>query len=156
MHADERKELFAIYRDGYQAVIEALDGVGTDDIDLAVPGEWSARQIAHHLADSESISYVRLRKMIAEEHTVIYAYDENVWADQHWYQGPIDQSLAVLKAVRESSLALIESLTEEQWLRCGWHNEAGLYTMDFWLHAYAHHPHDHADQIRRARRGYMP
>ena len=154
MHADERNELFSIYHNGYQAVIDALEGVSAADIDTSIPGEWSARQIAHHLADSESMSYVRLRKLLAEENTIIYAYDENVWASQVWYQGPIDQSLIVLKAVRESSLTLIESMTEEQWQRSGWHNEAGHYTMEYWLRAYAHHPHEHADQIRRARGGY--
>jgi DinB superfamily len=156
MHTDERSALFALYRSGYDAVIAALEGVSAADIDLSAPGEWSTRQIAHHLADSESISYVRLRKLIAEEHTIIYAYDENEWASKHWYQGPIDQSLAVFKAVRESSYTLIESLSEAQWQRSGWHNEAGHYTMDYWLRAYAEHPHDHADQIRRARRGYKP
>jgi len=33
-------------------------------------GKWSAREIVHHLADSEMTSAIRLRRLIAEERPV--------------------------------------------------------------------------------------
>ena len=61
------------------------------------------------------------------------------------------ESLAVLRAVREASLALLESLTPAEWERRGRHSESGAYTVDDWLRIYAGHSHDHANQIRGAR-----
>ncbi|MDQ2966124.1 MAG: DinB family protein, partial [Chloroflexota bacterium] len=69
------------------------------------------------------------------------------------YDRPIEASLAVLRAVRASSLELLESLTPAEWSRSGRHSESGAYSVDDWLRIYANHSADHAEQIRRARRG---
>ena len=45
------------------------------------------------------------------------------------------------------------SLTADEWERRGTHGESGAYSVDDWLGIYSEHSHDHADQIRRARRG---
>ena len=44
-------------------------------------------------------------------------------------------------------------VTPEEWDRVGTHSESGPYSVDRWLEIYADHCHEHADQIRRARRG---
>ena len=59
----------------------------------------------------------------------------------------------MLRAVREASRGLLEALTPDEWERTGTHGESGPYSVDRWLDIYASHSHDHADQIRRARRG---
>jgi DinB superfamily len=161
LDAASRQILIARYVAGYDAVVTALEGITAEELDGRGEGEfaheWSARQIVHHLADSETISYVRLRKLLAENDTMIQGYDENVWATQLWYGGPLEPSLVVLKAVRESSAALLLALTDEHFKRVGSHSESGPgYTMDYWLRAYAEHPHEHAEQIGRAKRGYRP
>ena len=55
--------------------------------------------------------------------------------------------------MRAASLQLLESLTDAEWQRTGTHSDSGAYSVDDWLRTYAGHSHDHADQIRRARRG---
>jgi hypothetical protein len=107
----------------------------------------------HHLADSEAMAYIRLRRLIAEDGPVIAGYDEPVWAQRLHYDRPIATSLAVLKAVRSASLELLESLGEAEFAREGTHSESGQYTVEGWLRIYARHAADHADQIRRARSG---
>jgi hypothetical protein len=59
----------------------------------------------------------------------------------------------VVEAVRASSLELLTALTDAEWERAGAHSESGRYSIDDWLRLYAAHPHDHADQVRRALRG---
>jgi hypothetical protein len=142
------------FRSGYQDVEDALRGAGDVDLDRNPGGdEWTARQIAHHLADSESMAYIRLRRLIAEDSPVIQAYDEPEWARRLHYDRPIETSLAVLKAVREASLQLLERLTPDEWARSGTHSESGSYSVEDWLRIYSEHSHEHADQIRRARAG---
>jgi hypothetical protein len=43
-------------------------------------------------------------------------------------------------------------MTEEEWAREGTHSESGRYTVLQWLEIYADHAHNHAMQIRAARR----
>jgi hypothetical protein len=59
----------------------------------------------------------------------------------------------VTVAVRASSLELLEALTPAEWERTGTHSDSGAYSVKRWLRIYAGHTHEHADQIRKARRG---
>jgi hypothetical protein len=150
----ERAELLERYGTGAPAVDDALAGVTEAELDRRPPsGEWTAREITHHLADSEATAYIRLRRLIAEDDPVIAGYDEPEWARRLHYDRPIEPSLAVLRAVRSASLGLLQRLTPDEWQRTGTHSEAGPYSVDDWLSIYANHSHEHADQIRRARRG---
>jgi hypothetical protein len=148
----DRTALLDRYRTGMQAVSDALADITDTDLDRpASDGGWTAREVAHHLPDSETNGYIRLRRLIAEDDPVIVGYDQDEYARRLHYGRPIASSLAVLAAVRQSSLDLLESLTPDEWLRAGRHSDSGSYSVDDWLDIYARHPHDHAGQIRRAR-----
>lgn len=136
------------------ALEAALDGVTDDELDRRPPSdEWTTREIVHHLADSESTAYIRLRRLIAEDDPQIAGYDEPEWARRLHYDRPIAASIAVVRAVRAASLELLDTLTPAEWARTGTHSESGAYSVDRWLAIYAEHTHEHADQIARARRG---
>jgi DinB superfamily len=150
----DRHALLDRYRTGFDAVVDALSGISPDELDRRPPGsDWTAREICHHLADSEATAYVRLRRLVAEDNPTIIGYDEEAFARRLHYDRPIEPSLDVLRAVRTASLQLLESLTPAEWRRTGTHTESGPYSVEHWLESYANHPRDHADQIRRARRG---
>ena len=157
MDQGERIELIERYRTGASEVEDAVAGITEDELDRRpLDGDadaWTARQVAHHLADSEAMAYIRLRRLIAEDDPVIVGYDEPEWARRLHYERPVAASLAVLHAVRAASVQLLESLTEEEWSRAGTHTESGRYGVDDWLRIYAGHSHDHADQVRAARGG---
>jgi hypothetical protein len=154
MDAVERETLLERYASGADAVDDALEGAGDDDLGRRPPsGAWTAREIVHHLADSESMAYIRLRRLIAEEDPLIHGYDEPEWARRLHYDRPIEPSLAVLRAVRAASHQLLTTLTADEWARTGTHSESGAYSVDGWLGIYDQHSHDHADQILRDRRG---
>jgi hypothetical protein len=142
------------YASGVADLEDALAGITEADLDRPQPsGEWTARQVVHHLADSESMAYIRLRRLIAEDEPIIHGYDEPEWARRLHYERAIEASVAVVRAVRSASLQLLETLTPAEWARTGTHSESGPYSVGRWLETYADHTHDHADQIRRARRG---
>ncbi len=150
----DRLQLLDRFRTGFDDVVDALSGATDEELDRRPPGsDWSAREIAHHLADSEATAYIRLRRLIAEDAPAIEGYDEEAFARRLHYDRAIEPSLDVLRAVRAASLQLLESLTPDEWQRAGTHSDSGAYSVEDWLRIYANHSHDHADQIRRARRG---
>ena len=152
MDAAERNRLIDRYRAGIDEVHRALDGASSDDLDRRpAPTEWTAREVAHHLADSETMSTIRLRRLLAEDEPLIQSYDENQYATRLHYDRPIDESLAVFAAVRRANAELLTTLTELEWQRTGTHSDDGPYSVEMWLQIYAAHGHDHAGQIRRAR-----
>jgi hypothetical protein len=153
MDTTERHELIGRYAAGGAAVDEALAGVTDQELDRTPAGGWSARMVVHHLADSETNSYVRLRKLLAEDDAKIEGYDEAEFARVLHYDRPVQHSLAVFLAVRVSSTELLGRLSAHDWSRAGTHSESGRYSVEDWLRIYADHAFDHADQIRRARTG---
>jgi len=155
MTQTERAVLLERYRAGAAEVDEALAGITAEELDRRPPEPdgWTARQVAHHLADSEAMAYTRLRRLLADDDPVIAGYDEPVWANRLHYDRPIEASVAVMRAVREASVQLLEAIDEQEWSRMGTHTESGPYSVEGWLRIYASHPHEHAEQIRAARGG---
>lgn len=152
MDAQTRRALIERYKDGYRAVTEALQGISERELDARpAPGKWSAREIVHHLADSEMTSAIRFRRLIAEDRPLIQGYDQDEFARRLYYDRPIHASLEALRSARETTAQILERITEAQWGREGTHSESGRYTVERWLEIYAQHAHNHADQIRRAR-----
>ena len=150
----DRRELLERYRTGTADLDDALRDITDAELDRPqAQGEWTARQVVHHLADGEAMSYTRLRRLVADDQPVIQGYDEPVFARRLHYDRPIGSALAVVSAVREASVDLMAAMTPDDWAKVGTHSEIGAYSVDLWLSIYAEHVHDHADQIRRARRG---
>jgi len=151
MNAAERASLVKRYNEGHRAVMDALRGVTDEELDRSASGEWTPRQIAHHLADSEMTSAIRLRRLITEESPVIHGYDEVEFAMKLTSDRPIAPSLEAMRYARESTAQILDRLSEADWQRTGTHSESGPYSVETWLTIYAAHGHDHAAQIKRSR-----
>ncbi|HEY4912482.1 MAG TPA: DinB family protein [Candidatus Dormibacteraeota bacterium] len=151
MNVDERALLIERYRDGHRVVADALKGITDDELDRSASGEWTPRQTAHHLADSEMMSAIRIRRLLTEDEPIIHGYDEATFARKLTSDRPIEPSVEAMRWARETSAQLLERMTEEDWDRVGTHTESGSYSVQDWLTIYAAHAHDHAAQIERAR-----
>ena len=152
MTPDERRQLIAQYQDGYRVVAEALVRITPEELDARpAAGKWTAREIVHHLADSEMTAAVRFRLLLAEDRPEIKGYDQDRFADRLYYARPHEASLELFRASRAATAELMGCLTEADWLREGTHTEVGRFGLDTWLRIYAPHAHRHADQIRVAR-----
>ena len=153
MDRQTRQKLVDAYKDGYRVVAEALAGAPEEELDTApAAGKWTARQIVHHLGDSEMTSAIRLRLLIASPSPRIVGYDQEEFAKKLYYEDrPIEASLDAFNAARRSTAEILDRLSEAEWLREGTHTEHGAYSVQKWLEIYATHAHVHADQILAAR-----
>jgi hypothetical protein len=153
MDAERRAQLIAQYREGPGVVEDLVSGLTIDDLDRApADGGWTAREVIHHLADSEMRSAVRVRQLLAEDDPTIQGYDEEAYAERlHYAERPAAPSLAAFRASRETTADLLDRLGDDDWSRSGNHTESGPgYSVERWLEIYASHAHDHAEQIRQA------
>ncbi|PWT79722.1 MAG: hypothetical protein C5B44_06435 [Acidobacteria bacterium] len=153
MTPEEREGLINQYANGYAEVVNALDGFPKDQLSShPLPNKWSAKEIVHHLADSESTSAIRLRLLLVEEHPIIHGYDQDLFASRLRYnERDLAPSMDAFRAARETTMQIIKLMTESDWQREGEHSESGRYTAEDWLRIYAAHAHNHAAQIRRLR-----
>ena len=153
MDRDARRKLIDRYKEGYRVVSEALAGAPDAELDTApAPGKWTAREIVHHLADSEMTAAVRLRLLLATPSPQIVGYDQDEFAKRlHYQKRPIEASLDAFNAARRTTAELLDRMTEADWQREGTHTEVGRYSPERWLEIYAAHAHAHADQILAAR-----
>jgi hypothetical protein len=150
-------ERIAAYQSASQYFLNLAVGTPQNLLDIHHENGWSARQVIHHVADSEAQSYARLRRLVAEpEGSVIQGYDESAWAQCEalgYTSTPVENSIAVYAAVRASSLDVLKRLTESDLQKSGVHTEAGKYSIDTWIDKYTEHPRVHGDQLVRATKG---
>ena len=153
MKAEERQQLIEKYSAGYQEVMNALDGFPAESLAAhPIPGKWSAREIVHHLADSESASAIRLRRLLVEDKPLIQGYDQEQFASKLRYnERDMAPALEAFRSARATTAQLLSLMSEEEWKREGVHSESGRYTVEDWLAIYAAHAHNHAAQIQRLR-----
>ncbi len=125
---------------------------GSSDIQTQfkpTPEKWSVRQIYAHLAEGELMLSVRLRQILVESGIGIAAYSQDKWATVGNYQAvPCPQSLEMLSPVRKSNVALLRSLSEEQFSLFGVHEERGRETVTDMVRIWAGHDLNHLEQIR--------
>jgi hypothetical protein len=114
-------------------------------------GGWTARQVVHHLADSHLNSYTRFRLALTEERPTIKPYNETLWADlPDARSGPIDASILMLEGLHARWVALMRSMTPEQFRRPFVHPERGEMTLEQTTRLYAWHCRHHLAHIEQA------
>ena len=105
---------------------------GLNDAQLDTPyreGGWTVRQVVHHLADSHANSYIRFKLALTEDWPTIKPYDEAAWARLPDSRMPIDRSLVFIDALHARWVALLESMSEEDFQRGFNHPERGRMTL---------------------------
>ena len=150
MSKEELQALASDYQAATEVFLAAYAKLDPADLGKVKSDGWNPRQVIHHLADSESQSCARLKRLIAEPGSIIQGYDENKWAQSAtlgYTVLPIENSLALYKASRAASLEIIKRLEIEQLSNAGIHTESGAYDLKKWFSSYINHPKDHANQL---------
>ena len=114
------------------------------------PGKWSAGEILAHLADCEIVVGWRMRQILGAPGIPIQAFDQDAWAAAgHYEKRDPRKSLEQFRAAREGNLALLKSLTAEQWKHHGVHAERGEETIEHTVRMMAGHDLNHLAQVER-------
>jgi uncharacterized damage-inducible protein DinB len=112
---------------------------------------WSIHEVLVHLADSETNSYLRCRKAVAEPGEAIMAYDQDKWADALGYhERDVEDARATVRLVRKLTYSFIKALPDAEWDKSYYHPESKRQVkLSEWIGSYAVHIPDHIEQIQR-------
>ena len=144
------------YEKGVEVFVQALKGVPAEILDKSpAPGKWSIRQIAVHLADSETVGVARFRTIAAQPGSVLKAYDQEAWAEKLAYtsQSP-EQALELFSLLRKTTAAMLRALPEAAWKNTGRHEESGEVVLEKFVEHYCDHVDNHSRQIREIRQKF--
>ena len=114
------------------------------------PDKWSVNEILAHIAEAEMVGGFRMRLILGAPGTPVAAFDQDSWVTSgHYDKRDPRKSLELFRSVREANLALLKSLTPEQWKHYGMHSERGQESIEHIVRMFAGHDLNHFQQIER-------
>ena len=153
-----RRQSIAAIREAPSALRAAVRGLS--DAQLNTPyrdGGWTVRQVVHHVPESHMNAYIRFKLALTEDNPTIKPYDENAWSGlADVPRTPIETSLALLDALHERWVTLLELLKPADFERRLVHPDMGPMPLDRLLQMYAWHGPHHTAHVTalRAREGW--
>lgn len=146
--AAKRDGLLQVLEDAPSQLRAAVAGLSDEQLDTKYKN-WTIRQIAHHLADSNIHAYVRTKLAATETRPTISPFDETEWsalADSA--QGPVEPSLVLLEGLQPRWVAFFRALSETDWSRTFYH-PATQEDVSIWqgFNYFAWHARHHTAQI---------
>ncbi|HQZ97286.1 MAG TPA: bacillithiol transferase BstA [Pyrinomonadaceae bacterium] len=135
------------------AVTAAVSGLTDEQLDTPYrPGGWTVRQTVHHIADSHANSLIRFKLALTEdEPPTIKPYFEERWAELGDSKIPVDVSLKMIEAIHTRWVALLESMSDEDFKKTFIHPETGVWPLEGALALYDWHSRHHTAHITHLR-----
>ena len=131
---------------------DAVRGLTPEQIETPYrPGGWTVRQVVHHVPDSHLNAYIRFKLALTENEPTIKPYDESEWAKLADIRVPLETSLALLDAVHERWVAILQAMTSADFERMLVHPETGRQRLDQMLALYAWHGPHHTAHVTTLR-----
>lgn len=152
MNQDERNEKIEEYGRGFDLVTAALAEVPREAWEFKpAPQEWSVHEVIIHMADSETMGAIRLRKLIAEPGSTLMTYEEAKWADLLDYRNQdVEDALQILKLTRQTTYRLLKTLSDRVFMHSVSHPKYDMpYTIEKWLDTYSRHIPEHIEQLKK-------
>lgn len=133
------------------ALDQAIDGLNEAQLTTSpAPGEWSIRDVLWHLSVAQAMMTGRVGKMLKEDNPSLEA--QATWAVEQSESLTTHQILARYQQKRRDTVALLNGLSFDQWLRSGRHTEFGPITLQQQMSYMAKHERYHLPQIAEIRR----
>jgi DinB superfamily len=118
------------------------------------PGKWPVKYILHHLSDSETVLFDRIRRILSEPRQVLWVFDQDAWAKGLDYsQAPLAIPRGVYESVRAAIIYYADRYYEQKGHLEFVHSVTGVRTLKDEFDKVASHNEHHLEQIRSALRG---
>ncbi|WP_342561955.1 DinB family protein [Paenibacillus sp. FSL R7-0345] len=114
-------DIVTILREQSKEVFALLDGLSEEQGNYRyAPEKWSIKEMVGHLTDNDRIMSYRLLCFARGEQAPLPGYEEKDYvAAGNFDRFTLKQLVLHYRIVRESTLALLESLADDVWTRAG-------------------------------------
>ncbi len=145
----EGKQPLAVQAGTAKKIERLIEGVSSAKLrKRPAPEKWSVSEILAHLAETEIVGGFRMRLILGAPGTPIVPFDQDAWVlSGHYEKRDPRKSLEQFRAFREANLALLRSLSPEQWKQFGIHAERGKEAIEHIVRVFAGHDINHVRQI---------
>jgi hypothetical protein len=128
----EGKRPLAVQAATARKLARLIEGVPTGKLrNRPAPDKWSVNEILAHLTDSEITVGFRIRLVLGEPGSFFPAVDQDAAVTSgHYEKRNPHKSVEQFRVVRGANLALLKSLTPEEWKHYGMHSERGQETIE--------------------------
>ena len=117
------------------------------------PGKWSVRTILHHITDTQTVLYDRVRRVLCEPGQVQWAFNQDAWVKGlNYSELPLELSRNMYAAVRACVIHQARLHYEIDGSREFVHSEDGIRTLKSEFDRVANHNAHHVAQIELALR----
>ena len=130
----------------------AVADLSDEQLDTAYRTDgWTVRQVVHHVPDSHLNSFIRFKWALTEDSPVIKAYHEDRWAELGDSKMPIENSLKLLESLHFRWFELLNSMSDNDYLKVLVNPETGEWTLSQMVALYAWHGKHHTAHISKLR-----
>lgn len=158
----DQETILLDYAEGPDALAEAIEGLSGAELDAkAAGGDWSIRQLAHHIADGDDLWKMAIKAALGDSPQPFslrwyWLWEQGQWADRWAYdQRAVAPSLTLFRANRTQILDLLTRVPDA-WDRTLQietpEGNVGQLTVGEMVASQARHALGHIEQIRQARR----
>ena len=147
------RELIESYAAGGETLRRAVQGLEREDL-LARPGpgDWSIQEVVIHLADSDSISIDRMKRILSEDNPPLLYADETAYNDRLLpEEQSLEDALVLFDVGRRQWARVLRRLPDEAFARQGTHNRAGVVTLGGMVASYCKHVTHHLSFVKAKR-----
>ncbi|WP_256855832.1 DinB family protein [Terribacillus halophilus] len=116
--------IVALFKEQERMTTNLLQGLTDQQASFAYETDkWTIKEVVGHLTDTERILAYRLLTIARGDVTPLPGFQEDAYVQQANFTGmTVASLLAQYKAVRASTIALVESLNDQDWTRQGMAN----------------------------------
>ena len=132
---------------------QAVAGLSPSDLSARPgPGTWSIHEVIVHLADSDSISVDRMKRILTEDNPTLLYADETAYVDRLFtHDQSLEDALTLFDVNRRQFARVLRKLPNEAFAREGTHNRRGVVTLGEMVRDYVEHVDHHLKFVREKR-----
>ena len=113
-------------------------------------GGWTGKELLIHIKDSETVSYDRLRRIIAEEKPLLLFFEQAQWQNNLRYmKQDIKLAKDVFLSTRDSFIETVEMHLKKYGKKEGVHSRRGLMTMNRLIEHHLWHVDHHINHMKK-------
>ncbi len=125
---DKALDLREGFKTGKQAILQFFKGISEEKQNHRyAEGKWSIKEIFQHLIDTERVFMYRCFRIARNDETALAGFDQNIYMEpSNANQKSMDALLAEYETVRNASISLLNSLSDDNLRFIGNANESAM------------------------------